>query len=388
MRKQALFHILVRATRFASRLIMSVLGLFFRKDLISARYSPEYHQQEIWKTEYRIWEANRKEFLDKALPRGCPACTAVDADPLWNTEDGYQYVQCRTCDFVYVTPCFTYDLWREYFERFRKDTEIINRRVIDSRFEENYLNEDRARFSFYLDRLKKHKFSGSVLDIGCLTGSFLHFARERGYEPHGIEHREYAIAAAKKSLDLDLQQGFFEEVAPSMIEGGNRFDIITLWETLEHMLYPDLVLNNARRLLSADGLVAITVPNFDNLQVKIVRERCFHCLGGPGNAGHINMFTPASLQGMLEKNGFKVLTMETEGSSSYYDILVSLSGRFDLLNSYSNAVSPPRKTPSRQPYFLSPVLLNAVLAFSPLWKVAENAMLKGAIILTIARRRG
>ena len=154
------------------------------------------------------------------------------------------------------------------------------------------------------------------------------------------------------------------------------------------MLYPDLVLNNARQLLSADGLVAITVPNFDNLQVKIVRERCFHCLGGPGNAGHINMFTPASLQGMLEKNGFKVLTMETEGSSSYYDILVSLSGRFDLLNSYSNAVSPPRKTPSRQPYFLSPVLLNAVLAFSPLWKVAENAMLKGAIILTIARRRG
>ena len=388
MRKKSLFLAFVRAARFVSRILRSLVSLFFQKNEVSAKYSPDYQQQEIWKTEYRIWEANRKEFLDKALPRLCPACNTTQTDPLWNSEDGYQYVQCRACDFVYVTPFFTYDLWREYFKRFQMDTEYINRRVIDSRFEKNYLNDDRERFLFYLDRIAEVKISGPVLDIGCLTGSFLSFARERGYEPHGIEYREYAIEAAKKNFNLDLQQGFFEEVASSMVEEGRRFDIITLWETLEHMLYPDLVLNNARQLLSADGLVAITVPNFDNLQVKIVRERCFHCLGGPGNAGHINMFTPTTLNRMLEKNGFDVLFMDTEGSSSYYDILAYLSGRFDQINSYSNSVVPPRKVPSNQPYFISPALMNAALALSPLWKVVENAMMKGAIILTMARKRG
>jgi hypothetical protein len=154
------------------------------------------------------------------------------------------------------------------------------------------------------------------------------------------------------------------------------------------MLYPDMVLKNAHQLLSSGGLLAITVPNYENLQVKILRERCFHCLGGAGNAGHINMFTPTTLSDMLKRNNFDVLFMETEGSSSYFDVLAYLSGRFELINSYSNTLMPPREKPSRHPYYLSPPLMNFALALSPIWKLMENALMKGAIILTVARRRG
>ena len=388
MAKKSLFLVLVRIARFCLMAVEWVLSVFFPKKRISAKYSPSYQQQEIWKAEYQIWETNRKEFLAKGLPRACPACNATDFDFLWNSEDGYQYVQCRSCDFVYVTPCFSYDLWREYFKRFEKDTDHINRLVIDSRFEKTYLNEDRARFSFYLKQLQRYKSSGTVLDIGCLTGSFLKFAQERGYIPYGIEYREYAIEAARRRFGLEIKQGFFEELAPSMIGETQRFDIITLWETLEHMLYPDMVLKNAHQLLSSGGLLAITVPNYENLQVKILRERCFHCLGGAGNAGHINMFTPTTLSDMLKRNNFDVLFMETEGSSSYFDVLAYLSGRFELINSYSNTLMPPREKPSRHPYYLSPPLMNFALALSPIWKLMENALMKGAIILTVARRRG
>jgi len=354
---------------------------------ISQKYSPRYQQQEIWKREYQIWETNRKEFLAKALARSCPSCNGSDYASLWDSEDGYHYVQCRNCDFVYVSPYFSYDRWREYFKRFEKETEEVNRILIDSRLEESYLNEDRRRFSFYLDLLQRHKPSGAVLDIGCLTGSFLKLARERGYAPHGIEHRGYAIESARKRFGLEIKQGFFEELAAPMIADPQRFDIITLWETLEHMLYPDAVIKNARQLLASGGVIAITVPNYDNLQVRILRERCFHCLGGPGNAGHINMFTPTTLARMLERNSFEVLLMETEGSSSYFDILAYLSGRFELINSYSTTFITPRKEPSHTPYYLAPAFANFALALSPLLKLLENASKKGAIILALARKR-
>jgi 2-polyprenyl-3-methyl-5-hydroxy-6-metoxy-1,4-benzoquinol methylase len=386
MAKRFLFLFLVRTIRGFFKVFESFLGLFVPRDGVSPKYAPNYLQQEMWKTEYQLWKTNNREFLKKARPRSCPACGSTDHFLLWNSEDGYQYVQCKACEFVYVTPFFSYDLWREYFRHFEKDTDTINRSVIDSRFEQSYIDEDRGRFSFYLRLLHKYKPTGSVLDIGALTGSFLKFSQESGYRPFGIEYRQYAIEASRKNFGLELTQGFFEEIAPSMIQSGQRFDIITLWETLEHMLYPKLALQNSNQLLAPGGLIAITVPNFDNLQVKILKERCFHCLGGPGNAGHINMFTPTTLTRMLEENNFKVVFMETEGSSSYYDILAYLSGRYELINSFSNTFLPPRKEPSRHPFFLSPTLMNFTLALSPFFSLLENAFLKGAVILTIARK--
>ena len=123
MMKKRLFLVFARIMRTCLDMTETLLGIFVPKDRISEKHLPKYQQQEVWKREYQIWEANRKEFLAKALPRTCPSCNGSDSAFLWNSEDGYQYVQCRECDFVYVTPYFSYNLWREYFKRFEKDTE-------------------------------------------------------------------------------------------------------------------------------------------------------------------------------------------------------------------------------------------------------------------------
>jgi len=373
--------------RHVLRIFNSFIGLFYAKDRIDEKYIPVNTLQKIWTVEYAIWEKNRKRFLPKAHPRACPGCGSRDHLYLWDSEDGYTYVQCRTCDFVYVTPCFSYSQWRTYFKYFNKDAELVNRKVIDSRFDEDFLAEDKARFSHYLRQIRKYKREGSVLDIGCLTGSFLKFSRDLGFQAHGVEYRPYAIEAARKHFGLELMKGFFEEIAPHMVKSGQSFDVITFWETLEHMLLPDQALRYTNQLLRPGGLVAITVPNFDNLQVKLLRQHCFHCIGGAGNAGHINMFTPSTLGRMLVKNGFEVMVMETEGSSSYYDILLYLSGRYDLIYSYANTMLPARRVPSTQPYFFPPTSMNFLLSLSPAFRVLESSILKGAIILVIARKQ-
>jgi len=90
---------------------------------------------------------------------------------------------------------------------------------------------------------------------------------------------------------------------------------------------------------------------------------------------------------MLEESNFNLLVVETEGSSSYYDILAYLSGRYELINSYGNTFLPSRQTISRHPFFLSPTLMNCTLALSPFLSLAENSLSKGAIILAIAEKK-
>ncbi len=387
MSKRSVFFLLLRVTRLVLKAFEFLIGLFYAKDRIDDKYVSVNSLQRIWTVEYGIWEKNRNKFLPKARLRVCPSCGANDYIPLWNSEDGYRYVQCRKCDFVYVTPFVSYKMWRSYFKHFSKDAELVNRQVIDSRFSEDFLKGDRDRFTYYLRLLRKFKSEGSVLDVGCLTGSFLKFSRELGYQPLGVEYRPYAIEAARKHFGIEMIRGFFEEVAPGMIQRHQLFDIITFWETLEHMLYPASALKFCNKLLRPGGLVAITVPNFDNLQVKLLKERCFHCIGGAGNAGHINMFTPSTLERMLSENGFEMELMETEGSSSYYDIMLYLSGRYDLIYSYGNTLLSPRGKPSAEPYFFQPAITNFLLSLSPVFHVLESASMKGAIILAIARKK-
>jgi 2-polyprenyl-3-methyl-5-hydroxy-6-metoxy-1,4-benzoquinol methylase len=382
-----MFYFLLRATRMVINIVEAFFGLFYKKDRIDEKYAPVNTLQKNWSLEYSIWEKNRNRFLPKAQPRACPACGSKNYLILWKSEDGYTYVQCRNCDFVFVTPFISYKLWRYYFKHFSKDAEFVNRKVIDSRFDQEYLKEDRDRFSHYLRLLRKYRPEGSVLDVGCLTGSFLKFSQELGYRPLGVEYRPYAIEMARRHFNIEMIEGFFEEVAPAMIRRAQRFDIITFWETLEHMLYPSRALKYCNQMLNAGGLVAISVPNFDNLQVKVLKERCFHCIGGAGNAGHINMFTPTTLQEMLAENGFEVVVMETEGSSNYFDVLLYLSGRYDLIYSYGNTFLPPRPKPSVQPYFFPPAIMNFLLSVSPVFRVFESSLMKGAIILAIARKK-
>lgn len=388
IRKRNVFQFAVKICRLAITVFKYPLALFFSREEISEKHAPHYQQMDVWRKEYLAWESHKDYLLGKAQPRDCPLCHSKQNAHLWNSEDGYEYVRCLECDFVFVTPFITYDQWRDYYRKFQTDTDGINSELSESRAAEDYLKDDFERFSYYVNLLRKYKRSGNVLDIGCLTGNFLKIAKDNGFSPFGVEFRPVAIETAKSLYGIqNIWNGYFEEIAPQLIAADTRYDIISLWETLEHVLYPEEVIRNARRLLAPGGLIAITVPNFDNLQVKILREKCFHCLGGIGNAGHINMFTPLTLRHFLEKNGFEMLHLETEGSSNYYDIVNYFSQDYDSIHSYSQAVINRRLDSQKNTsHFISPLTSNFILAFNPFLKILKNVMRKGAIITAVAQR--
>lgn len=103
-----------------------------------------------------------------------------------------------------------------------------------------------------------------VLDIGCGTGEFLSFAEERGYDAVGVEPSG-RLADAAREKDLEVYDGTVEAFVD---EHDQRFDLITLFNVLEHVPNPAEVFQAVRSLLTDDGVVVVKVPNeFNPLQV-------------------------------------------------------------------------------------------------------------------------
>jgi len=131
---------------------------------------------------------------------------------------------------------------------------------------------------------------GRLLDVGCGDGSFLHAARERGWQVVGTELNPEPA----RRLGFDVFSSL-EECADQ-----GPFACVTLWHSLEHMPDPETVIAKIRRLVEDDGVVLIAVPDFEGLQSKAFRESWLH-LDVPR---HLYHFTAASLDRMLNQTEF------------------------------------------------------------------------------------
>lgn len=145
-----------------------------------------------------------------------------------------------------------------------------------------------SRVDHMLDLLAKYlPVPGTLLDVGCGPGSFLHGAMSRGWQAHGIESSqsqvEYCLAHGKSAT--------FVADFPQMPDDDRRFDVVTFNHVLEHVPSPTTYLRKAFSLLKPGGKVFIAVPNFDSLHARLFGKYWMH-LDVPR---HLFQFTPQTL---------------------------------------------------------------------------------------------
>jgi len=163
------------------------------------------------------------------------------------------------------------------------------------------------QFLKVLDQLKKFKQEGKILDIGCATGVFLDMARKKGYKPQGLDISAYAAKQAKDDFDIDIFVGELDK-APF---AKKTFDIITMWDFIEHVDEPSEALRKINELLKDDGIIFILTINEDSLIVNLadwVYKLSFGIIKKPvalvHPVHHATHFSEATLTKMLNKNGF------------------------------------------------------------------------------------
>jgi 2-polyprenyl-3-methyl-5-hydroxy-6-metoxy-1,4-benzoquinol methylase len=229
----------------------------------------------------------------------CPACGSSRREVRLE-RFGRKVMQCLDCDLGYMD-AFPSDVGDVYSHTGYLESQELN-----------YLsNVDYRKRRFAIERLeiiRRHlgrpASSARLLDVGCGTGWFLEVAKEHGYMVSGVEiGKELAQFTAKK-LGATIHTVPLTELPTTEV-----FDVITLFDVLEHVSYPRVVLKSLREHLKPGGIGVIFTPNLDSVGITLLRE--LSSLIMP--AEHLFYFTPRSLRRMIEETPLDIVDFQTKG---------------------------------------------------------------------------
>lgn len=213
----------------------------------------------------------------------------------------------------------------------------------------------------------QHKQQGRLLDIGCASGAFLRAMTERGnWQVHGVEMNTQVAAYAHERYGLDVLPGRLEDVRYR----DHAFDVVTMWDVLEHVHDPHAVLCEIRRILKPDGLLVVRVPNLASLEAGVFGKYW----AGLDLPRHLYVFTPASLTRMLARAGLEVVSHDA-GIGAYTTFMLSVSF-------WLSARQAPQPWRQHVLSILGHPL--ARIATAPLFYFS-NFTLKGSLLVTTAR---
>lgn len=236
-------------------------------------------------------EINRND-LEKKVPKDCPICLSKDQITLRFKKNDYRIYQCCDCRGLFVHPQpeekDLLDIYsKEYFQRGNKYKPVGANPCRDP----NYHN-DLAK----LNLIKKHKTSGRLLDVGCAMGGFLKVARDQGFDVNGVEVSQYATEYVKNNLGIEVSNC----PLPSAGLSEESFDVITLWDVIEHLSDPHPTLAAANKLLRRDGILLLSTGDVSSLLARIMGSH-WHLLTPPQ---HLFFYMPQSMEKVLKPHRF------------------------------------------------------------------------------------
>lgn len=222
-------------------------------------------------------------------------------------------VRCLNCGLIYQNPRLSPQEIEEHYppEYDSFQSEDGDYENLGSRISKFGLSK-RRRFVSSL------KNGGKLLDVGCATGNFLHEMQSApGWDLFGIEINEHAANIAHRKYALNVFHGVIEEANYPE----DFFDVITLWDVLEHLPDPKSTLNEVHRVLKKNGRLVLRVPNGGSWDAKLFRKYWF----GLDAPRHYYVFNQQTIRNLLEMSGFQVTLINCSIGSS---IALSTNMRF------------------------------------------------------------
>jgi 2-polyprenyl-3-methyl-5-hydroxy-6-metoxy-1,4-benzoquinol methylase len=171
-------------------------------------------------------------------------------------------VECSKCGLVYaVTPDGADLVECEYGEQYYKN----EGGQIQYGYPDYFGKEREARvlaarvFVQVIGVYRKNV--GKLLDVGCGGGYFVHAALASGWDAVGIDKSDYAIQMASKLVGGHVLPGELKDYS-STLSPATKFDVVTMFDVIEHVRNPVEQINLAVSLLSAGGVVVLTTPTY------------------------------------------------------------------------------------------------------------------------------
>lgn len=200
-------------------------------------------------------------------------------------------VKCNRCGMVYNNPQFSPQL----LERMYKEVE-----------DPTYVEETNARtltFKRSLDQLQAYvQPPGKMLDVGCYSGAFMKVAAGAGWHIEGVELSQWAA-----NIAAGLETGpVYNKPLAQLDPSEHQYDVITMWDVVEHLTHPAQMFQDAFRLLKPGGLLAVSTHLVDSLAVRLMGTRYPFFMDM-----HVVHFSRATIKQMLEDQGFQLMNIRS-----------------------------------------------------------------------------
>jgi SAM-dependent methyltransferase len=240
----------------------------------------------------------------------CPLCKSDATRPHYRLR-GYTVAICDTCRFQFNAD---FQGGGDAGELFSEEYYCGRHRdAFEAQFADYRQDLSADVFIQRLEQIESMIAPGRVLDVGCALGSFLCLARDRGWQAEGVEVSRFAADFATQRRDLKV---FCGQLADYEAEDAS-FDLITFWDSIEHVATPREDMEQACRLLRPGGLMLFTTDNFDCLIADVGRVM-YRMSGGRIKYGvqrvfidaNLAYFTEQSFRGLLQQVGLKPRVFE------------------------------------------------------------------------------
>ena len=190
----------------------------------------------------------------------CPTCSGTAHERVFESSNGYDIVRCTECRLVF-TDARSAPPPETLYAHFDQSKTLA-------------LEQVRSSLAVFLRQragvVTALKPSGRLLDYGCGNGAFAHYMSQSGFDAVGLE--PFSLGQPRTAERLTLLREPLESAAPKL----GRFDVITMWHVLEHVPRPVELLQKLRGHLADDGVLVVSVPNFESLQSKLFKGGWFH----------------------------------------------------------------------------------------------------------------
>jgi len=225
----------------------------------------------------------------------------VEKDRLMKLPGAFRLVRCKQCGLLYINPRPTREEIKYYYPREYGPYNITPQDEPSwiTRLDHSYGYWKRARLV-----KAAHPQGGRILDVGCAMGNFLQMMTRFGsWELYGLDISAGATQYARERYGLSVFTGELAEAGYP----DSYFDVVTMWDVMEHVHDPASTLTEVHRILKPGGLFLLRVPNVDTWDARLF---------GPYWVGydaprHLFVFSPATLRSLLRKAGFQVHKMRS-----------------------------------------------------------------------------
>jgi 2-polyprenyl-3-methyl-5-hydroxy-6-metoxy-1,4-benzoquinol methylase len=221
--------------------------------------------------------------------------------------------ECRGCGFIFSPDVDAAELEQLYDERYFKGVEYP-----DYLGQQHALRRSMRRHLEQMARIQAPR--GALLEVGCAYGLFLDEARRSFDSVTGIDIAAEPIAHARDVLKIDARRGDF--LTDDF--GGRRFDVICMWDTIEHLPKPDEFLARGAALLRPNGLLFLTTGDIGSWNARW-RGAAWRQIHPPS---HVNYFSRQTIATLLHRTGYDVIRIER---ARYYHTVYNVLASIQLL---------------------------------------------------------